>query len=451
MNQETTMPGRSTSRAVLGKTWIERLRERASALWPADPQSESGGLPASAAGNPALTRLTPLEAVIVAERMRSDRTGDQFCAVVFRPRSAGSDESRRLTREEAALGVLRILEPRVRATDVIGVVARGSIGVVLPHTAVDGATVFARAIVAEAAHSGLDLSYGVYPYPQTVEGLPRDDRAGASPPATDSGDAADRGGIVHRTSPAGSRRDVYSIADLMPAFRPPLWKRAVDVLGAVVGIVCLAPAFVILGVYIKVVSRGPVFLRQERIGLQGRPFRMWKLRTMHADADSRVHMKHVLAMIEDHGDGERPMRKLDRGDPRIIPGGLWLRRLSVDELPQLLNVLQGEMSLVGPRPEMPYAFAAYRPWHARRFNVLPGMTGLWQVSGKNRTTFQEMIRLDIKYGRALEPRQDIAILARTLPVVLAADNGSERPAAAPLLGAPRRVWGRSMLEQGVTP
>jgi lipopolysaccharide/colanic/teichoic acid biosynthesis glycosyltransferase len=145
------------------------------------------------------------------------------------------------------------------------------------------------------------------------------------------------------------------------------------------------------------------------------------------------------------------MRKLDRGDPRIIPGGLWLRRLSIDELPQLLNVLQGEMSLVGPRPEMPYAFAAYRPWHARRFNVLPGMTGLWQVSGKNRTTFQEMIRLDIKYGRALEPRQDIAILARTLPVVLAADNGSERPAAAPLLGAPRRVWGRSMLEQGVTP
>jgi lipopolysaccharide/colanic/teichoic acid biosynthesis glycosyltransferase len=188
-----------------------------------------------------------------------------------------------------------------------------------------------------------------------------------------------------------------------------------------------------------------VFLRQERIGLRGRPFRMWKLRTMHADADSRVHMKHVLAMIEDHGDGERPMRKLDSGDPRIIPGGLWLRRMSIDELPQLINVLTGEMSLVGPRPEMPYAFAAYRPWHARRFNVLPGMTGLWQVSGKNRTTFQEMIRLDIKYGRALQPRQDMAILARTLPVVLAADNGSE-PAA-----APRRVWGRSMLEQGVTP
>jgi lipopolysaccharide/colanic/teichoic acid biosynthesis glycosyltransferase len=347
--------------------------------------------------------------------------------------------------------VLRILETRVRATDVIGVVARGSIGVVLPHTAVDGATVFARAIVAEAAHSGLDLSYGVYPYPQTYEGLPRDERPGASPAAPDPGDDIDRGGVVHRASLARSRQDVCSITDLMPAFTPPLWKRAVDILGAVVGIVCLAPAFVILGVYIKVVSRGPVFLRQERIGLQGRPFRMWKLRTMHADADSRVHMKHVLAMIEDHGDGERPMRKLDRGDPRIIPGGLWLRRLSIDELPQLLNVLQGEMSLVGPRPEMPYAFAAYRPWHARRFNVLPGMTGLWQVSGKNRTTFQEMIRLDIKYGRALEPRQDIAILARTLPVVLAADNGSERPAAAPLLGAPRRVWGRSMLEQGVTP
>jgi lipopolysaccharide/colanic/teichoic acid biosynthesis glycosyltransferase len=166
--------------------------------------------------------------------------------------------------------------------------------------------------------------------------------------------------------------------------------------GAVVGIVCFAPLLIALAAYIKVVSRGPVLIRQER--------------------------KHVLAMIAQHGDAEGAMRKLDSADPRIIPGGLWLRRSSIDELPQLVNVLLGEMSLVGPRPEMPYAFEAYDPWHTRRFDVLPGMTGLWQVSGKNHTTFREMIRLDINYGRALMPARDIAILTRTLPVVLGAAN-----------------------------
>jgi lipopolysaccharide/colanic/teichoic acid biosynthesis glycosyltransferase len=435
-----------------GTTWIARLRERASALLHQERPPASAVVTSSgAAGDPALARLSPLERVIVAERMRTDRTGAQFCAVVFRTRLPEPDAALRATREEAAAKVLRIVETRVRATDVIGLVARRDIGVVLPHTAVDGAVVFAHAIVAEAAHAGLHVSYGVYPYPQTLDGVPRDEKAGPFQAPADPNDDADRGGVVHRNPSARTRQDVSSITDLMPPFEPPAWKRAIDIVGAVIGIVCLAPAFVMLGAYIKLASRGPVFLRQERIGLQGRPFRMWKLRTMHANADSLVHMKHVLALIEDHGDGARPMRKLDQGDPRIIPGGVWLRRLSIDELPQLLNVLMGEMSLVGPRPEMPYAFAAYRPWHARRFSVLPGMTGLWQVSGKNRTTFQEMIRLDIQYGRALQPRQDVAILARTLPVVLAADNGADAATRGPARAAPRRVWGRAVLEQGLTP
>ena len=172
---------------------------------------------------------------------------------------------------------------------------------------------------------------------------------------------------------------------------------------------------------------------------------------MHLHADNGVHAKHLLAMIAGHGDADRPMRKLDGADARIIAGGVWFRRASLDELPQLFNVLLGDMSLVGPRPEMPYAFAAYRPWHTRRFDVLPGMTGLWQVSGKNRTTFREMIRLDIQYGRALLPLQDIAILTRTLPVVLGADNGGGVAEVA-LLPSPRPRLGEvvGQIVRGVT-
>jgi lipopolysaccharide/colanic/teichoic acid biosynthesis glycosyltransferase len=324
--------------------------------------------------------------------------------------------------EQATAIVLLALERRVRATDVIGRVPLDGIGVVLPHTGPEGAVVFARAIVAEMKALGLHLSYRLYRYPShSTDDLPRD--AEAHPQRASTNHTGDAGGVPGREL-AGRLEDLSSIAAVVPTFKAPLWKRAIDIFGAVVGIVCFTPLLIVLAIYMRIVSRGPVLIRQERIGLQGRRFLMWKLRTMHPDADNGVHMKHVLAMIAEHGDSGQPMRKLDGADTRIIPGGLWLRRTSIDELPQLLNVLVGEMSLVGPRPEVPYAFAAYSPWHTRRFDVLPGMTGLWQVSGKNRTTFPEMIRLDIKYGRTILPQRDVGILARTLPVVLGAANGA---------------------------
>ncbi len=441
------MAGRWTGRTVQGKTWIERLRTRAGSLWSGDSPGQSGG-PASAPGdeNVRVSRLAPLEAPILAERMRADRFGAQFCAVTFRAKGPAEES-------QAAELLLLALESRVRATDVIGRVAPDGLGVVLPHTTPDGAIVFARSIVAELEVSGLDVSYKIYPYPpQPTDGLAREDQPDPRR-ATDHPGGADRGRVVHLNGLAATGQGPASIDDLLPAFKAPRWKRALDILGAVVGMICFAPLFIVLAGYIKLVSRGPVLLLQERIGLHGRPFGMWKLRTMHVDADSRVHMKHVLAMIQDKGDGGRPMQKLDAADPRIIPGGCWLRRLSIDEVPQLLNVLLGEMSLVGPRPEMPYAYAAYRSWHARRFNVLPGMTGLWQVSGKNRTTFQEMIRLDINYGQALQPRRDMAILARTLPVVLGAANGEPASATAAPAAARRRLGEviRRVLQPRVVP
>jgi lipopolysaccharide/colanic/teichoic acid biosynthesis glycosyltransferase len=157
-----------------------------------------------------------------------------------------------------------------------------------------------------------------------------------------------------------------------------------------------------------------VLFRQTRIGYKGRPFTFLKFRTMHPDNDASSHRDHLKSLIR----SDAPMLKLDStDDPRIIPGARILRRACLDELPQLFNVLKGEMSLVGPRPCLPYEVEEYRRWHTHRFDVLPGLTGLWQVSGKNRLSFQQMIRLDIAYALSLNLLQDLKILLLTGPAI----------------------------------
>lgn len=207
-------------------------------------------------------------------------------------------------------------------------------------------------------------------------------------------------------------------AALLLTRRPPIWKRGLDILGAGAGLIVLAPVFAAAAVCIKVVSPGPLFFRQQRAGYGSEPFWCWKFRTMRVDADASVHQQHVRSIIES-GDEEKPTAKLDlQHDPRIIPFGLFLRQSCIDELPQLFNVLRGNMSLVGPRPEPLYAAQHYLPWHTQRLDVLPGMTGLWQVSGKNSTTFKEMIRLDIFYAKHQSLWFDLKILLLTIPTIL---------------------------------
>jgi lipopolysaccharide/colanic/teichoic acid biosynthesis glycosyltransferase len=187
----------------------------------------------------------------------------------------------------------------------------------------------------------------------------------------------------------------------------PAWKRSIDLIGACLGMIVLSPLFAATALLVKVGSPGPIFFRQERVGLGGKIFRIWKFRTMHVSNDAGAHRQYVRELLQ--GDGA--LQKLDR-QCRMIPLGGPLRTLAVDELPQLINVLKGEMSLVGPRPDV-LAFEDYQPWQRARFQVTPGMTGLWQVSGKNRTTFNEMVRLDIAYARRRSLRLDFAILLRT--------------------------------------
>ena len=193
------------------------------------------------------------------------------------------------------------------------------------------------------------------------------------------------------------------------------WKRILDVSLVLLALPLLVPLMVVIAVLIRVVSSGPVLFKQERVGYLGRRFMCFKFRTMFVGADATAHQGHLRDLM----DSNRPMTKMDsEGDPRIIPFGLALRSSGLDELPQLINVLRGEMSLVGPRPCLPYEYDKYLPWQRERFTTTPGLTGLWQVSGKNRTTFVEMIQLDIRYAREKNLWFDIKILLQTIPALI---------------------------------
>jgi exopolysaccharide biosynthesis polyprenyl glycosylphosphotransferase len=201
-------------------------------------------------------------------------------------------------------------------------------------------------------------------------------------------------------------------------------KRSVDLLGSVAGLLVLAPLLALIALAVRLDSSGPVFFRQDRIGMGGRRFRVWKFRTMVTGASDAAHRELVTRMLQ--GDETTTATAADDGskvfklvhDTRVTRVGALLRRYSLDELPQLFNVVRGEMSLVGPRPPLPYEVKHYDPWQYDRLQVLPGITGLWQVSGRNRLSYGEMIRLDVRYVQEWSLWLDFKILFKTIPVVL---------------------------------
>jgi len=195
----------------------------------------------------------------------------------------------------------------------------------------------------------------------------------------------------------------------------PRWKRTLDVVFILLILPFVLPLAILVAVLIRMVSDGPVLFRQERVGYLGQKFMCFKFRTMFVGAETTSHQGHLQHLMK----SDTPMVKLDaRGDSRIIPFGLLLRSSGLDELPQLINVLRGEMSMVGPRPCLPYERDNYLPWQRERFNTLPGLTGLWQVSGKNQTTFVEMMQLDISYSREKTLWLDLMIILKTVPAIL---------------------------------
>ncbi len=357
--------------------------------------------------------------IINRERDRSDRTEEGFSLVIF---EVGNGKNRSVT----VRSLVPILTHRIRSTDAIGWLEDGRIGVILPHTTTESAWKFVGN-VRNACNGNGPPECVVYAYPSSwIPGddeFPRQDsRSRRKIPEPEQIDAS--GSQTSCLPPADRTRP---IDDLEPdvLYQIPRWKRALDIAGSVVAFVLLSPIFLAVALLIKIVSPGPILFRQDRVGYRGRMFRIWKFRTMHVNADATPHRDYVQGLIN-NGD---IMTKLDDGkDRRIIPLGSILRATGIDELPQLVNVLLGDMSLVGPRPCLSYEAQEFSTWQMRRFDAVPGLTGLWQVSGKNRTTFKEMMRLDIGYAKKPAFLLDMIIFLKTIPAIVR--QVADRPSGA---------------------
>jgi lipopolysaccharide/colanic/teichoic acid biosynthesis glycosyltransferase len=371
-------------------------------------------------------------ASVIRERQRVDRNQHLFSLLLF---TVGKQNSNGVIAQQLA----HLLAERIRSTDEAGWFDNKHIGVILPYTCTDGAYKLADEICKAFDPEVTVPEYAVHTYPSNrssdrnrgpdqheIIDLPRRQTAitsqSSSLPAKHSKDS----NSIPSTSPFMS--DLIGACQAVPKsiepffFQPlPIWKRIVDVIGSLFGLIVLSPVLLLVALIIKVNYGGQVIFKQQRVGYSGRIFTMWKFRTMKTCAECSLHQQYMSSLIHDANDENsvKAMTKLDDDLP-VTGFGRILRATSFDEIPQLINVLCGDMTLIGPRPPITYEVEHYLPWYCERFGAVPGMTGLWQVSGKNKLTFLEMIRLDIRYARNLSILSDIAIFLKT-PLVIARD------------------------------
>ena len=331
-----------------------------------------------------------LARVLRRERARTDRTGEVFSLAVF---TVGDQEADDHTLAHLA----RILQGRLRLTDDAGLLDQRRVGVVLPATPASGAwTVVDDVCVCVPA--GLPLPEClVYCYPSDW-------------PTNEFGEEGEEG----RRS--GDERPVRAMEPLF-AYRLPLWKRVIDVAGASFGLLLLAPLFAAVAIATKITSPGPVFFRQARCGLGGRRFVMLKFRSMVVDAEVRK------LQLLDRNEQDGPAFKI-KDDPRTTALGRFLRCTSIDELPQLWNVLRGDMSLVGPRPLPCDEAVSCRGWLRQRLDVTPGLTCIWQVRGRSTVSFADWVRMDVQYIRSRSMKNDVKLLMQTIPAVISRRGAS---------------------------
>ena len=366
--------------------------------------------------------IDQLRVLIEHERRRSDRTGDRFSVIVFPVEHSGEDLHRLCHLPD-------LLVQTVRSTDEVGWFDVNQIGVLLLDTPSAGAQKFLKKIRDRAPSSWTSPKNQIYVYPS--EQLFGEHGGSTQPPILDVGEKMDslRDSKAGRSKrPGGAepiepteepaeeseqeKESVVSSLEPYLGIKAPLWKRIFDILGCLTGLLLLSPFLVFIAVWIKTVSPGPVFFKQKRIGYLGKPFILLKFRTMYESAKSSAHEDYVRTLIQTNV----PMEKLNQ-DKELIRFGKFMRSSGIDELPQLFNVVCGEMSLVGPRPCLPSEFQEYLHWHKRRFYTLPGITGLWQVNGKHKLTFKQMIRYDITYEQQRSFWLDFKIIIGTFPTV----------------------------------
>ena len=346
--------------------------------------------------------------VIALERKRSERSQRPFVLLLVEMSRQGSEERR----NRVLLELLSALQGATRETDVTGWYEDKSvIGVMFTEIVLDNnlvlSTILAR--ISKVLRETLDtdqfshikLSFHVFPDNWEGHDLERPSNPTLYPDL-DQREKANRAG---RTT-----------------------KRIIDIVGSIGLVIVLSPVLLVVAATVKLTSRGPVLFRQKRIGQHGKPFTFLKFRSMYINNDASEHKEYVRKLIEgraeqkaDAANGNTVFKLAN--DPRITPVGRFLRRTSLDELPQLFNVLSGEMSLVGPRPPVPYEVEVYATWHRRRLlEAKPGITGLWQVYGRSRVEFDDMVRLDLRYARACSPLLDLKILLQTPKAVFGGDG-----------------------------
>jgi exopolysaccharide biosynthesis polyprenyl glycosylphosphotransferase len=332
-------------------------------------------------GKPQNTLLSAdqIQIVLQRERLRADRNGACFSILTL--------SFRRHSHERDVTRVARIIQTRIRVTDDAGHLGPEQIAVVLPETPAKGAWKLADDVCRFLPSNLERPKREVYEYPS---GCGREDGVSASD---------------HKARPMHEL-----IVEPLP-----MWKRALDVGGASTAIIVAAPLMLLVALLIKWQSPGPALYQHERIGRHQRRFKVWKFRTMVCNAD--VMLKAYLAACPQRREEWNREHKL-KDDPRITPIGRWLRTTSIDEIPQLWNVLRGEMSLVGPRPIVSAEICKYADKFGLYCNVLPGITGLWQISGRNDTTYAERVELDSYYARNWSLWLDLNILVKTVRVVL---------------------------------
>jgi exopolysaccharide biosynthesis polyprenyl glycosylphosphotransferase len=341
------------------------------------------------------------------ERKRSERSRKHLLLMLIDGKSTvGNGDKGIFERISSALS------NTVRDTDVVGWFEKGSIiGVVfteLGNTEANSAVkvienkVFAGLQAAMKANQLSRLFISFYAYP--------DDWGGKKP---------------------GRALDTALYPDLFEVERRKrvslLIKRVMDVAGSAVALIFLSPVFLILAALVKLSSKGPVFFRQDRVGQYGVRFEFLKFRSMIVSTDATIHQEYMKKFIAgkagSSGNGNSKVVFKIKNDPRVTWIGRFMRRTSLDEIPQFWNVLRGEMSLVGPRPPIPYELETYDIWHRRRLlEAKPGITGLWQVHGRSKTTFDEMVRLDLQYSKTWSPLLDLKILLQTPRAVFSGDG-----------------------------
>lgn len=340
------------------------------------------------------------------ERMRVDRNRSVLSLLVVHLKDV---EEPRATSQLLA----RVLEGRLRITDTSGWLSGGRVGVLLPDTPVDGAWKVAREIATVFDSPGEQLKFEVVRYPEIPTGPSWE--AGAGSRGSQVGERV--GGTVDEPFGAPVATTAVSDGPTSAAFESllispmPWWKRATDLVGASLGLLIATPVMLLCAAAVMLTSRGSPFFAQEREGLGGTRFKMYKIRTMRPGAEL------LQASLRQQSEQDGPAFKMAR-DPRVTPVGRLLRKLSLDELPQLINVLRGDMSLVGPRPLPVQESQLCTPWQRRRLEVTPGITCIWQATSRNTVAFDEWARMDLQYIQQRSLWRDLKLMLITVPALV---------------------------------